>query len=141
MPDIVDADDPENSPELLAAATLSVSGHDRIMTGTPEESPRRGQPGHGTEIHRSRNANVNTSSPNFRQKRPSLSIGVIEEDSLEDDSPDDDDSGALIGPTSRKKVKVERYPCPFRKRDPLRFNIREWEYCAKAPFKTITDLK
>ncbi|KAK4147371.1 uncharacterized protein C8A04DRAFT_34091 [Dichotomopilus funicola] len=29
------------------------------------------------------------------------------------------------------------YPCPFRKRNPVRFNVREHEACAKAPFESI----
>ncbi|KAK4643730.1 hypothetical protein QC761_405570 [Podospora bellae-mahoneyi] len=33
-----------------------------------------------------------------------------------------------------------RYPCPFRKRNPVRFNIREHESCAKAPF-SFTELR
>ncbi|KAH6854094.1 hypothetical protein B0I37DRAFT_388241 [Chaetomium sp. MPI-CAGE-AT-0009] len=41
----------------------------------------------------------------------------------------------------RKRPKVEQYPCPFRKRSPYKFNCREWEFCAKAPFKTMSELK
>lgn len=29
------------------------------------------------------------------------------------------------------------YPCPFRKRNPVRFNVREHEACAKAPFESV----
>ncbi|KAK0710015.1 hypothetical protein B0T26DRAFT_430558 [Lasiosphaeria miniovina] len=44
-------------------------------------------------------------------------------------------------PRSQKRAKVELYPCPFRKHNPIKFNIREWEYCARAPFKGKTELK
>jgi hypothetical protein len=33
------------------------------------------------------------------------------------------------------------YPCPFRKRNPVRFNVRDHERCAKAPFGTIQELR
>ncbi|KAK3291306.1 uncharacterized protein B0H64DRAFT_450959 [Chaetomium fimeti] len=33
------------------------------------------------------------------------------------------------------------YPCPFRKRNPTRFNIRDHEACARAPFDSIRGLK
>lgn len=44
-------------------------------------------------------------------------------------------------PRTQKRPKVELYPCPFRKHNPIKFNIREWEYCARAPFKGKTELK
>ncbi|KAK4224030.1 hypothetical protein QBC38DRAFT_486407 [Podospora fimiseda] len=34
-----------------------------------------------------------------------------------------------------------RYSCPFRKRNPARFNIRDHESCAKSPFTSIMDLR
>ncbi|KAK4445496.1 hypothetical protein QBC34DRAFT_472428, partial [Podospora aff. communis PSN243] len=34
-----------------------------------------------------------------------------------------------------------QYSCPYRKRNPLRFNIRDWEYCSKAPFRSIVEMK
>ncbi|KAK4244316.1 hypothetical protein C7999DRAFT_43998 [Corynascus novoguineensis] len=33
------------------------------------------------------------------------------------------------------------YPCPFRKRNPARFNIRDREECARAPFDSVQSLK
>ncbi|KAL1867917.1 hypothetical protein Daus18300_006192 [Diaporthe australafricana] len=33
------------------------------------------------------------------------------------------------------------YSCPFRKRDPVMFNVREHEHCAKRPFFGMTELK
>ncbi|KAL1838074.1 hypothetical protein VTJ49DRAFT_3094 [Mycothermus thermophilus] len=32
------------------------------------------------------------------------------------------------------------YPCPFRKRNPVRFNVRDHEACARAPFGSIPAL-
>lgn len=33
------------------------------------------------------------------------------------------------------------YPCPFRKRNPIMFNVRDHEHCAKRPFFGIQELK
>mgnify|MGYP006976733289 CR=1 FL=1 len=33
------------------------------------------------------------------------------------------------------------YPCPFRKRNPVRFNIRDHESCARGIFTSLTDLR
>ncbi|KAK0640595.1 hypothetical protein B0T16DRAFT_495485 [Cercophora newfieldiana] len=68
-----------------------------------------------------------------------------DEDDVPDDDPDEDGGGAKVGPgdrINRKKAKVEQsYPCPFRKRNPLRFNFRDFEICARAPLKSMTELK
>lgn len=41
----------------------------------------------------------------------------------------------------RFRAGVELYPCPFRTRNPLRFNCWEWEYCARAPYNGMAELK
>ena len=65
-----------------------------------------------------------------------------DDDDIQDDQSED---GSGISPRSdldhRKKSKVVQYPCPFRKRSPHNFNCREWEFCAKAPFKGMSELK
>jgi hypothetical protein len=38
-------------------------------------------------------------------------------------------------------MALHMYPCPFRKRNPARFNIRDHEACARAPFDSIIRLK
>ncbi|KAK3693120.1 hypothetical protein B0T22DRAFT_34088 [Podospora appendiculata] len=43
-------------------------------------------------------------------------------------------SGAQV--ESRKQ-----YPCPFRRRNPARFNIREYAHCATAPFYSLSDIR
>ncbi|KAK3381072.1 hypothetical protein B0H63DRAFT_523805 [Podospora didyma] len=42
--------------------------------------------------------------------------------------------------TSNAGPRVQ-YPCPFRKRNPARFNVRDYERCAKSPFDSMTELK
>lgn len=75
-----------------------------------------------------------------QKKRP---MGYQEEDD-EEFQDDEEDGFGVAGRNDtghRKRPKVEQYPCPFRKRSPYRFNCREWEFCAKAPFKTMSELK
>ncbi|KAK4156594.1 hypothetical protein C8A00DRAFT_12481 [Chaetomidium leptoderma] len=38
-------------------------------------------------------------------------------------------------------VDMAAYPCPFRKRNPSRFNIRDHESCARTPFDSVFGLK
>lgn len=67
-----------------------------------------------------------------------------DEDVQQGEDSEDEEHGACLEPSlfgNRRMAKPDGYPCPLRKKDPLRYNIREWEYCAKAPFKTISDLK
>ncbi|KAK4447235.1 hypothetical protein QBC34DRAFT_382485 [Podospora aff. communis PSN243] len=90
--------------------------------------------------------NANTTTP-ARKRRPQNSAGNGDEDDDEcqdEDADEDDGGGAQIGPSGqkhRKKSKTGSYACPFRKRNPLRFNVRDHEYCAKAPSKSMADLK
>ncbi|KAK3353841.1 hypothetical protein B0T25DRAFT_545468 [Lasiosphaeria hispida] len=74
------------------------------------------------------------------RKRGASDTGEDGEDDLQDEDLDDDEGGACVG-SNVKKAKIEQYPCPLRKRNPLRFNIRDWEYCAKTPFKSMPVLK
>lgn len=49
------------------------------------------------------------------------------------------------GLDQRKKAKAvdgsKAYPCPFRRRNPVMFNVRDHEHCAKRPFSDIPELK
>lgn len=66
-----------------------------------------------------------------------------EDDDLYGDKPTRD--GRTPGyekPGNRKRPRQDQtYPCPFRKRSPLRFNCRDWEFCCKAPFPNMALLK
>jgi hypothetical protein len=85
------------------------------------------------------------SSHTVTGKRPVVdALPDEEEDDLGEDDPVRDNGRMPSGPSevgSRKRAKLEHYPCPFRKRNPLVFNCREWEVCCKAPFYTMPDLK
>lgn len=50
----------------------------------------------------------------------------------------DDSSRALEG---RAGTDSQGYPCPFRRRDPISFNVRDYESCSRRPFADILELK
>ncbi|KAK0747039.1 hypothetical protein B0T18DRAFT_164412 [Schizothecium vesticola] len=80
-------------------------------------------------------------SPDNRRKRGALNNDDYNED-IHDDDPDD--GGASVDPSTsgtNKKAKMVQLACPFRKLNPLRYNCREWEYCSKAPFRSMSELK
>jgi hypothetical protein len=62
-----------------------------------------------------------------------------------DDQDDANSGGDDSSPARSKKIRIEppdnRYPCPYRKRNPLRFNVRDHTTCATASFSDLTNLK
>jgi hypothetical protein len=46
----------------------------------------------------------------------------------------------LLDHSSGSPEDMAPYPCPFRQRNPARFNVRDHEVCARAPF-TMRELK
>jgi len=86
--------------------------------------------------------------PSIINNIPSTSHKRRLSETEEDDSHDHDDEGRGFeakpserGGRKRLKRDAEPYPCPFRKRNPHRFNIRDWEYCAKTPLQGISAVK
>lgn len=59
------------------------------------------------------------------------------------DDPDDfSDPENLSGDRKRVRIgDIEKFPCPYRKRHPTRFNIREYHQCALNTFATMALLK
>ncbi|KAK3300706.1 uncharacterized protein B0H64DRAFT_315335 [Chaetomium fimeti] len=76
-----------------------------------------------------------------QKKRPMGYQGDDDEEFQDDEGEDGFGVAGRNDAGHRKRPKVEQYPCPFRKRSPYKFNCREWEFCAKAPFKTMSELK
>lgn len=81
----------------------------------------------------SQSANNNGGASNFNGDGPSSNSG------------DGDDDASGLGDAGRtKKPKVEHGPsmsCPYRKRNPLRFNIRTHHSCACQPYNSMANLK
>lgn len=42
---------------------------------------------------------------------------------------------------SGRHVTVHEFPCPYRRRNPVLFNIRDHEHCARRPFSDLSELK
>lgn len=40
-----------------------------------------------------------------------------------------------------RQVTVHEFPCPYRRRNPVLFNIRDHEHCARRPFSDLGELK
>lgn len=40
-----------------------------------------------------------------------------------------------------RHVTVREFPCPYRRRNPVLFNIRDHEHCARRPFSDLNELK
>ncbi|KAK0711875.1 hypothetical protein B0H67DRAFT_555785 [Lasiosphaeris hirsuta] len=76
-----------------------------------------------------------------KKKRAIRDLGDGDGDLQEESDEEGDTAAEQSESGQRKKAKSEQYPCPFRKRSPYKFNCRKWEYCAKAPFKNMTELK
>ena len=62
-----------------------------------------------------------------------------------DDHPGDEGRGGTRGPKKARMAKGDgpatKFSCPFRKRNPLRFNIREQPACATQFFADMYSLK
>jgi hypothetical protein len=88
----------------------------------------------------------NTGRTGRGKKRPSSCGDQGEESPDSHDRTGDRNGGGNNNPLSKsKKIKVEppdnRYSCPYRKRNPLKFNIRDHNTCATTYFSTFADLK
>jgi len=81
------------------------------------------------------------------RKRNSRQAGYSDGDGSGDGAAEDEggDDGAVHEEAQRKKPKVEpeqsAFSCPFRKRNPLRFNIRDHEHCCRKPIIGVPELK
>lgn len=50
----------------------------------------------------------------------------------------DEPSSAIVGTSDNG---AQGYPCPFRRRDPISFNVRDYESCGTRPFADMFELK
>ncbi|TLS29992.1 hypothetical protein PpBr36_03058 [Pyricularia pennisetigena] len=86
-----------------------------------------------------------TQKKHARAKRHGESSNRRGDDDSEDDTNNnqDQEDNSTGRQDDRHLSKRDRvgFSCPFRKRNPLRFNIRDWSNCALQPFANITLLK
>ncbi|KAK0629274.1 hypothetical protein B0T17DRAFT_597698 [Bombardia bombarda] len=81
-------------------------------------------------------------------KRRAQFLGLPDDDNLGLDAWDDGSVSNSLhragrdSPVSDTRADNQlQYPCPFRRRNPVRFNIRDRPDCARAPFYSLTQLK
>ena len=77
-----------------------------------------------------------------RGEQASDEIRGCDDDGNDDDVEGDGRQGAPGIPSSHKKPKAGiELSCPFRKRNPLRFNVRSHQCCSTQSFRDMTLLK
>lgn len=109
------------------------------------EHPQWDLPKYPAEKPHSPGVGSRSSSMSLGHRRKRTSPQIAEED----DDPFLYDKRAKNPDEQRKGTKKDLensipgqlYPCPFRRRDPILFNIRDHENCAKRSFTDILELK
>ncbi|KAH7008357.1 hypothetical protein EDB80DRAFT_435053 [Ilyonectria destructans] len=87
---------------------------------------------------------MTTSKPSSKSlgKRKAWDSGDGDDGSEERNSDGRNNPGSNSSPPERKKVKeCVRFSCPYRKRNPLRFHVRDHLNCATQSFSSMTLLK
>ncbi|KAK4135074.1 hypothetical protein BT67DRAFT_290761 [Trichocladium antarcticum] len=82
---------------------------------------------------------LSSSAPHASQSSDSRQSWEWETETLVDPTNTSLDSGSL-GKARAQSGSQSLYPCPFRKRNPVRFNVRDHERCAKA-IGSISELR
>lgn len=117
-----------------------------VSATVQSDHPQWDLPRYPTRTVRSRTMRSRSSSPRSELRPQRRGVRAAEED----ENPFLYDG--LGGPRERgqndadhKRTRGEDdsqgYPCPFRRRNPILFNVRDHETCAKRPFSSILDLK
>ncbi|KAF3811683.1 hypothetical protein GCG54_00014430 [Colletotrichum gloeosporioides] len=75
-------------------------------------------------------------------KRPAEDQGGDDGDDEVEQDPDQDQGPTKKGGNKRRRIGCqEHFSCPFRKRNPWRFNARDFDACANRSYKNMGDLK
>lgn len=141
---------PLKSKETAAHANVDVDRPEFLKVSPEWEVPRY-CPAPSTRHSRSSLAGSRSSprasehrlkpKPRGIQRYPSS--GAIEDDEdpfLYDGASRTSDSGEICL-DKIESAKFRGYPCPFRRRNPIRFNIRDHENCGRRPFLDMSELK
>lgn len=93
---------------------------------------------------RGQGGNAGGSSGNKRKNKAASGPGHIQDydgDSLDDSSEEDQGNNAQKAKKLKTGKKSHNFSCPFRKRNPIRFNVRDHTSCALNPFADFALLK
>lgn len=94
-----------------------------------------------TTITRSSQHSSTSSSRSDMAKRKTRAGKKLNEGNDEDDSDEDQDLAERRGSVKRAKVESLRMTCPYRKKNPLRFNVRDHRLCALTVFYNTSELR
>lgn len=155
-----------NAPADAATAPASEApppkrAPDNSSKGQAEPPPRWGLPSNPKSwINHSRSSSRGSGpSSRFRARIPSIpETNANRPPATDEDDPFQYDKQSIIEerrsrsrgpaqPQSRSHTKSrsrdinQGYPCPFRRRNPVVFNVRDHESCAKRPFADISELR
>ncbi|KAK1450032.1 hypothetical protein CMEL01_07368 [Colletotrichum melonis] len=76
------------------------------------------------------------------KKRPAEERGGDDEHDEMDENAGQDQGPTRRGRSKRRKIgRPGGFSCPFRKRNPWRFNARDFDACANKPYKQMAELK
>lgn len=56
-------------------------------------------------------------------------------------APSEDSGAPSLAKKAKRQSHSQGYPCPYRRRNPVLFNIREHEHCARRNFANMNELK
>jgi hypothetical protein len=85
-------------------------------------------------------SNQRSRAKSDRGKRKSRDTGEEDQDG-NDECGDNVDKRRDDGPCKRSKSDSLRMSCPFRKKNPLRFNVRDYRLCALTVFTDTAELR
>jgi hypothetical protein len=138
------------SPTVMHTALFSL--HDLMLIHTPRSPAQHFDIDRAVkELLGSDTLSINPSAdsvPSAWQPRPSLSESrLVSSDAMKERQPQYEDSDTSVEESSTGwnfsvgKNMSRSYSCPFRKRNPIRFNIRDYPHCAGEHYQDISALK
>lgn len=117
-----------------------------VSATVQSDHPQWDLPKYPTGTARSRAMRSRSSSPvsEHRPKRSGARAAEEDEDPFLYDGPGSRNERGHNNAGQRRKRGEDdgqAYPCPFRRRNPILFNVRDHETCAKRPFSSILELR
>jgi len=139
----------ESVSHCLERLTLSLDVHrsNGVLVELPFSVTGASGDGSSTSVSTPAGSSDHSSPPASSSKRRNVSKQDEDGDGSREPDEGRDEDGRQDLPWSRglgsqKKAKTgQLYPCPFRKREPLKFNYHRYDRCVKKPFVNMPELK
>ncbi|KAJ4393764.1 hypothetical protein N0V93_002979 [Gnomoniopsis smithogilvyi] len=150
-----------NPSEALTSQIASAIRQERQRARASDAAPLKLQPnerpqGHALK-HRGQKSESSIAASKLSPKRlapKSRSVPPGRRQAEDDDDPFPYDKPSHHGFTGRaspspeisatkirSEVNMSEFPCPYRRRNPVLFNVRDHEHCARRPFQDLGELK